>query len=158
MRQPYLIVFAIIFSAVLCELAPAQSKSSELDSIERRLITSAERDIPDWSRKATSPIEGSYDVSIQQWQLNAQCITITIVGHSSPQEAKTQLSRFISQMKDVQQVTEDGEDSYRFGDLRSATFRRGRFTINVDISSDSGENKDSLLRLAKRLVAEALKV
>lgn len=157
MRCALLIIFTVILNAVVFDLARGQSKSSELDRIERGVIASAERDMPDWDNKTTTPIEESYDVSIQQWQLNSQRVTITIVGHPSPQQAKTELSRFINEMKNVHQIPEDGEDSYTFGDLNSATFRRGRFTINIDITTDKAEDKRRLLGLAKRFVADAMK-
>lgn len=157
MKRFSLSLLALLLLSVSCLFVVAQRKSAELADVDDKLGRSFEEQFPTWKRKQISPIDGSDDVIINQWSLDRNVVSITIIGYASEEQSHERLRQFAGDMKGRGKVAEEADEEYSLGSrTNSIGLRKGRFLVTVEVSVEAKEETELLKRFT-RLAVRSLK-
>lgn len=156
MRNLILLWVVMIISTSALVSLKAQQRSAELSDIVDKLMRSVEEQMPGWTHDSVAPIEGSRDVVIERWILGEKAVSVTIIRHSSHEEAVKKIKEFAANMKANKNIPDAGEEQYTLGTHRSIIFRKHNFTVNINVKGTDLEDEKQLSKRIARLAADAL--
>jgi hypothetical protein len=158
MRIKTLLFFAFVVGVSFASQATrAQEKSGELWQIEDRLIQSVGQQFDGWKHISVAPMEGSYDVVINQWSIDNKSARVTIIRHRSEEEARTKLRSLATTLKALKTMTESGDEQYlRPNTSGSVIYQKQQFTVNIDIESTDPQEEKNLIKELSKLASRAI--
>ncbi len=156
MKKPTSLFLAAAILAVISTNLRAQSKTAELSDIVDKLSRSVDEQLPGWTHQSVTPIEGSKNVIIEQWNCAAKTVRVVIISHSSSEEAIEKTRGFVVDMKATPDVPDVGDEGYSWGTNASIVFRKRHLTVNVNAQGDDLKDEKKLSKQFARLVADAI--
>lgn len=156
MRNHITIWLGVLILVGLSLTIKAQDKSVELTDVEDKLIQTVEKEVPGWTHQTVKPIQGSQDVAIDQWISDNKGIRVTIIRHSSQEEAVKSIREFAADMKAGRDIPDAGEEQYSFDDMGSIVFRKRHFTIYLTVKSTDPEGTKKMRKQIARIAADAI--
>jgi hypothetical protein len=158
MRIKTLLFFAFVVGVSFASQATrAQEKSGELWQIEDRLIQSVGQQFDGWKHISVAPIEGSYDVVINQWSIDNKSARVTIIRHRSEEEARTKLRSLATTLKALKTMTDSGDEQYvRPNTSGSVIYQKQQFTVNIDIESTDAQEQKNMIKELSKLASRAI--
>jgi hypothetical protein len=149
----------LTLTALVClsSITRAQHKSPALSDVEDRFVNAVEQQLPGWSHKTVKPIQGSGDVVINQWTSGEKAVSVTLIRHSSQEEAVKKIHQFTEDIKASKVASESGDEQYVVGAQGSIVLRKHQFTINIDVQTNDPDDEKHLIKQFARLVADAIK-
>lgn len=142
------------------------------DAVEREINEQA----PGWVRTPVTPMAGSLNVIIDQWELGGFAVKVTITAHDSQEEAAESMKRGRRHLEVEEdaarargksdfrlvkgELPEVGEGGYSWEDAYGATavaFRERNLTVYVSVARPESNKDDKLSKEFARYVAKALR-
>ena len=152
----------------------AQDISEKLAKVPKALQEKVGQEEPGWIHSSITPIEGSKNVIIEQWESSGVAIRVRVTEYDAQRDAVLALKEFKSQLKtqedaaaargkaDFHLVREDlselGDGGFTW-DIRGSeavAFRKQNFLVFVNIARPEGYNDVRLSKEFARRVVEAL--
>jgi hypothetical protein len=127
-------VTSVILVILTC-LGPAQGAqdySERLDRTLARVKNHLAETRPGWKHRAIKPIEGSANVSVNNWESGGRVVRVAILAYGSAEKAAVAMRRFASHKQTLSGLPRLGDGGYSWGPGASnVCFRRGDLTIWV---------------------------
>ena len=168
------ISLAFVGLLILSSVALGQSNSDNLAKLTKTLDEKIEKEKPGWIHHSITPIEGSRNIIIEQWQSGDVTIKVAVVEYGVPGDAVVALKEFKTQLKieenasavnrktAVRLIKEDlpelGDEGFAW-DIRgseAAAFRKGSYLVFVSIAQPLYRTDVSLSREFARYVADVI--
>lgn len=129
---------------------------------------------PGWASERVTPIEGSRGVVIDKCTSGALLVSVCIIERESPEAAVRAMNSFEEQMRLEERVAhargranfnkvkerldDFGDGGFAWDDLGStaATFRKGLFTVYINVAQPQPNRDQRLSKEFARVVADAL--
>ncbi len=137
---------------LLSSVALGQDKSDKLAKLTKTLHEKIEKEKPGWIHRSITPMEGSKNVIIEQWESGDVTIKVAVTEYDAEGDAVFALKEFKTQLKteenasamngktDVRLIKDDlpelGDEGFSW-DIRgaeAAAFRKGSFLVFVSIA------------------------
>lgn len=163
----------LFFGSVLT--AEAQdSNSSSLASLREMVAHAVSEKMPGWNHKEITPMGGSENVIIDNWESDDVVIKVAIVQHASQAEAIESLQDFRSHMEteekaakakgnhEFKRIKEElpslGDSGFTWDSYGSTatSFRKGNFTVFISLVSPESNQDPNITKDFARLIAENL--
>jgi hypothetical protein len=124
--------------------ASPQGAVSDVPSLGNIISASIHNKKPDWELESLTPSRESQGVVIQQWTLNKQSVRITLVPHSSADDASRAVRDLGRDNQTKEPLSNLGDEGLSWG-RGTVTFRKGQVTINVNavIRRNHRENREN---------------
>jgi len=127
----------LILAVVLSIQAPlaAQDYKPKLDTALEKIRNFLAEKKPDWKHKSVEPIQGSHNVSVNNWEFEGRIVRVSIVAYGSEDDAMAAMRRFAAQERTLDRLPDicDGGYSWGMGGSNIA-FRKGDLTVWVSNS------------------------
>ena len=127
-------VTSVILVILTC-LGPAQGAqdyTARLDRALERIKNHLAETRPGWKHRSVKPIEGSVNVSVNNWESGGRIVRVAILAYGSAEEAAEAMRRFASHKQTLARLPGLGDGGYSWGPRASnVCFRRGDLTIWV---------------------------
>jgi hypothetical protein len=164
-------VFIIL---LLSGAVQAQRNSEKLDKLKQILTDKIGANMPGWTHRSVTPIEGSKNVIVDQWEAANVIVKVAVNEYDTEETAVAALKDFRRQLKSEQDATAsrrktnfrlikgdlpDLGDGGFIWDIRgcdAAVFRKKNFLASVSVFGPRDYNDTVLSRLFAQRVAEAL--
>ena len=149
-----IISIAFVGFLLLSSVALGQDKSDRLAKLTKTLHEKIEKEKPGWVHRSVTPMDGSKNVIIEQWQSENVIIKVAVTEYDTQDDAVFALKKFKTQLKieeqastmnrktEVRLIKDDlpglGDEGFGFSwDIRgaeSAAFRKGNLLVFVSIA------------------------
>jgi hypothetical protein len=128
-------VTSVILVILTC-LGPAQGAqdyTARLDHALERIKNHLAETRPGWKHRSVKPIEGSSNVSVNNWESGGRVVRVAILAYGSAEEAAKAMSRFASHHhKTLTGLPDLGDGGYAWGRVgANVCVREGDLTIWV---------------------------
>lgn len=134
----------------------AQDKT-ELDASLEKVKNYLAQKKPDWKHEAVEPIQGSRNVSVNNWAFEGRIVRVSIMGYRSDDEAIAAMRRFAAEERTLDRLPDLCDGGYSWGMSGSnIAFRTGDVTIWVSNSVTNLRQGVALTKEFATLIAEAL--
>lgn len=152
----------------------AQTQSEKLDKLKEILTNKMGRNMPGWTHRSVTPIEGSKNVIVDQWEAGNVIVRIAVNEYETEESAVAALKDFRKQLKSEQDATAarrkidfrlirddlpDLGDGGFVWDVRGSdavVFRKKNFLASVSVFGPREYNDTVLSKLFAQRVAEVL--
>jgi len=152
----------------------AQRNSEKLDKLKQILTDKLGSDMPGWTHRSVTPIEGSKNVIVDQWEAGNVIVKVAVNEYDTEESAVAAYNDFRKQLKREQDATAsrrktnfrlikddlpDLGDGGFIWDIRgsdAAVFKKKNFLTSVSVIGPREYNDTVLSRLFAQHVAEAL--
>lgn len=164
----------VFVTLLLTGAVQAQRNSEKLDKLKQILTERIAVNMPGWTHRSVTPIEGSKNVIVDQWEAGNVNVKVAVNEYDTEESAVAALQDFRKQLKCEQDVgVARGKTNFRLikGDLPdlgnggfvwdfrgsdAVAFRKKNFLASVSVFGP-WEYKDTVLsKLFAQRVAEAL--
>ena len=154
----------------------AQRNSEKLDKLKQILTDKICSDMPGWTHRSVTPIEGSQNVIVDQWEAGNVIVRVAVNEYDTEESAAAALKDFRKRLKSEQDATASrGKPNFRLikddlpdlgdggfiWDIRgsdAAVFKKKNFLAFVSVVGPR-EYKDTVLsKLFAQRVADALAI
>jgi len=123
-----LLMFLLCFQPVL----GAQDYTARLDSVLEQVKSYLAEKRPQWQHSSSERIEGSRNVSVNNWESEGQILRVSILAYGSEEEAAKAMGRFASESRTLDRLPDLGDEGYAWGlGGSNICFRKGDLTIWV---------------------------
>jgi hypothetical protein len=113
-------------------VSAAQDYGARLDSALEKIKSYLAEKKPEWKHRAIVPIEGSRNVSVNNWESEGKILRVSILAYGSEEDALESMKRFSSEERTLDRLPELGDGGYAWGPGGSnICFRKGDLTIWV---------------------------
>jgi hypothetical protein len=97
-----------------------------------------------WKHKRGESIEGSKNVVIEFWSFSNRVVKVSIIPHTSADEARQALLDFVRYDRDKEEIKGLGDNAYAWGyGLSNIVFRRGRLNVYVSAYAEVDSDPDA---------------
>jgi len=132
MSKPRVILALLIFLICRPPVFRAQDYTARLDSGLEKIKSYLAEKKPEWKHRAIEPIEGSRNVSVNNWESEGQIVRVSIIAYGSEVEAAESMRRFSSETRTLDRLPDLGDGGYAWGlGGSNICFRKGELTIWV---------------------------
>jgi len=149
------------------------SDASSLASLRDTVARAISEKMPGWSRKEITPMEGSNNVIIDNWELGDMVIKVAILQHASQEEAIESLKDFRSHMEaeekaakargkhEFKRIKEElpslGDSGFTWDSYgsTSTSFRKSNFTVFISLVRAESNQNPHITKEFARLIAAA---
>jgi hypothetical protein len=149
----------LILALLIMSIQPtfAAQDKTKLDAALEKVTNYLAQKKPDWKHGAVEPIQGSRNVSVNNWAFEGRIVRISIMGYRSDDEAVAAMRRFAAEGRTLDRLPDlcDGGYSWGMGGSNIA-FRKGDVTIWVSNSVTNLRQGVALTKEFATLIAEAL--
>jgi hypothetical protein len=149
----------LILALLIMSIQPtfAAQDKTKLDAALEKVTNYLAQKKPDWKHGAVEPIQGSRNVSVNNWALEGRIVRVSIMGYRSDDEAIAAMRRFAAEERTLDRLPDlcDGGYSWGMGGSNIA-FRKGDVTIWVSNSVTNLRQGVALTKEFATLIAEAL--
>jgi hypothetical protein len=149
----------LILALLIMSIQPtfAAQDKTKLDAALEKVTNYLAQKKPDWKHEAVEPIQGSRNVSVNNWALEGRIVRVSIMGYRSDDEAIAAMRRFAAEERTLDRLPDlcDGGYSWGMGGSNIA-FRKGDVTIWVSNSVTNLRQGVALTKEFATLIAEAL--
>ena len=122
----------LMFLLCLLPVSGAQDYTARLDSALEQIKSYLAEKKPGWQHRSIEPIEGSRNVSVNNWESEGQIVRVSILAYGSEEEAAKAMGRFASESRTLDRLPDLGDEGYAWGMGGSnICFRKGDLTIWV---------------------------
>jgi len=171
MKKLSLGVFVML---LLTGAAQAQRNSEKLDELKQILTNKIGSDMPGWTHRSVTPIEGSKNVIVDQWEAANVIVKVAVNEYDSQESAVAAFEDFRKRLKREQDATAakrktnfrilkddlpdlgDGGFIWDIMGSDAAVFRKKNLLTFVSVIGPREYNDTVLSRLFAQRVAEAL--
>lgn len=167
------LTWAFVMSLCLAPTLLARQDSPELTEAARAVESELVEKMPGWEHRRVTPIEGSKDVIISQWESQGLMIRVSIILHQSEEELRERIKKYKSRFKqeDKGKANEEknskifkgdehdlGDEGFSWRDFNfyGTVFKKGRYTVHVNLIKPEVD-ETNLTREIARHVAKALR-
>ena len=141
MKNQALSLFAIFILLVNTGLA---QEPPDLNALDQKIQRQFEKTVPGWKHERVEPIEGSQNVLIEFWSRANRKVKISILPHTSVEQAKEAFQNFAKYGVEPAAISELGDEAMASGYGSSLIgFRRGKYTVYVSTSADVDSDSDA---------------
>lgn len=110
------LVFAVGLLLTLVTAAPAtQDYISRLDTVLAQIKTHLAEQKPEWKHRSIEPMQGSRNVSVNNWELDDQVLRVSIIAYGSAEQAAETMRRFSSETRTLDRFPDLGDGGYSWG-------------------------------------------
>jgi hypothetical protein len=102
MKKLSIVVF-IVF--LLLGIGQAQRNSEKLDKLKETLKEKIGSDMPGWTHRTVTPIEGSKNVIVDQWEAGNVIVRVAVNEYDTEESAAAALKDFRKRLKSEQDAT-----------------------------------------------------
>jgi hypothetical protein len=98
----------------------AQRNSEKLDKLKQSLTDKIRGNLPGWTHRSVTPIEGSKNVIVDQWEAGNVIVRVSVIEYDTDESAVGALKDFRKRLKSEQDTTAArGKTNFRLikGDL-----------------------------------------
>jgi hypothetical protein len=152
----------------------AQRNSEKLDKLKQILADKIGNDMPGWTHRSVTPIEGSKNVIVDQWEAGNVIVKVAVNEYDTEESAVAAYNNFRKQLKSEQDATASrrktnfriikddlpdlGDGGFIWDIIGSdaAVFKKKNFLASVSVVGPRGYHDTVLSRLVAQQVAEAL--
>jgi hypothetical protein len=132
MPKPGVIPALLIFLICLLPVLAAQDYTERLDSGLEKIKSYLAEKKPEWKHRAIEPMEGSRNVSVNNWESDRQIVRVSILAYGSDADAAESMRGFSSETRTLDRLPDLGDGGYAWGMGGSnICFRKGDLTIWV---------------------------
>lgn len=124
----------------------AQTESEKLAKLPKVLIEKIGNDMPGWAHQSITPIEGSKNVIVEQWESGAVTVKVAVTEYKTNDEAFQALNEFKNQLKTEEDATiVRGKTDFRLVKENLPVLGDGGFTWDIRGSDATAFSKQNLL-------------
>jgi hypothetical protein len=135
----------------------AQDDKTKLDAALEKVKNHLAQKKPDWKHEAVEPIQGSRNVSVNNWAFESRIVRVSIIGYRSDDEAIAAMRRFAAEERTLDRLPDLCDGGYSWGMSGSnIAFRKGDVTIWVSNSVTNLRQGVALTKEFATLIGEAL--
>lgn len=175
MRHMLAVCFAVTLLIGSVTTAAARvSDVSSLASLREAVVRAVSEKMPGWTRKEITPMEGSDNVIIDNWESGDVEIKVAVLEHASREEAVESLKDFRSHLEaedkaaeargrhEFKRIKEElpglGDSGFSWDSYGSTatSFRKSNFTVFISLVKNESSQKPHITKEFARLIAEAL--
>jgi len=154
LRQKLILVLLIM--SIQPTLA-AQADTTNLDAALTKVRNYLSQKRPDWKHEAVEPIQGSRNVSVNNWVFADRILRVSIMGYRSNDEAIAAMRHFAAEEKTLDRLPDLCDGGYSWGRGGSnIACRKGDVTIWVSNSVTNLRQSVALTQEFATLIAEGL--
>ena len=155
--QKRVLIPCLLMILVAPRPAFAQDYTAKLDATLEKIKSHLAEKKPGWGHKAIEPMEGSRNVSVNNWESESSGIRVSIIAYGSDADAKEAMRHFAGDERTLDRLPDlcDGGYSWGMGGSNIA-FRKGDVTIWVSGSVTNLAEGVALSKEFAALIAEAL--
>jgi hypothetical protein len=164
----------VLVALLLTGAVQAQRNSEKLDKLKQILTNKLGSDMPGWTHRSVTPIEGSKNVIVDQWETGNVIVRVAVNEYETEESAAAALKDFRKRLKSEQEATaasrktnfrlikndlpDLGDGGFIWDILGSdaAVFKKKNFLAFVSVVGPREYNDTVLSRLFAQRVAEAL--
>ena len=150
----------LILGLLIVSIQPAfaaQDDNAKLGAALEKITSYLAEKKPDWKHEAVEPIQGSRNVSVNNWAFEGRIVRVSIMAYRSEDEAIGAMRRFAAEERTLDRLPDlcDGGYSGGMGGSNIA-FRKGDVTIWASNSVTNLSQGAALTKEFATLIAETL--
>jgi hypothetical protein len=112
-----------------------QDYTARLNSLLEKVKNDLAERKPEWKHRSIEPIEGSRNVSVNNWEADGKIVRVSILAYGSSESAAESMRRFSSETRTLDRLPELGDGGYSWGlGGSNIGFRKGDVTVWVSSS------------------------
>jgi len=153
-KLPFVVGWLILFVSTA---SAAQDYTARLDVVLEKIKTHLSEQKPDYKHRSIEPIQGSKNVSVNNWESDGQIVRVSIIAYGSANEAAQSMRRFSSDIRTFDRFPDLGDGGYSWGMGGSnVCFRKGDLTVWISISTSNLEQAVRTVQEFAKLIAAAI--
>ncbi len=118
--------------AGLTPVNPTQDYTARLVLVLNKITSHLVEQKPEWKHRSIEPIQGSQNVSVNNWESNDQIVRVSILAFGSEEKAAETMRSFSLETRTLDRLPDLGDGGYSWGMGGSnICFRKGDVTIFV---------------------------
>jgi hypothetical protein len=152
------LVYGLLLLLCFRPVFAPQDYTARLDSVLEKVKSDLAEKKPEWKHRSIEPIEGSRNVSVNNWEDDrGQIVRVSISACGSAESAAEPMRRFSSESRTLDRLPELGDGGYSWGMGGSnICFRKGDLTVWVSTGVTNLKEAVKLSQEFARLVEAAI--
>ena len=135
----------------------AQDYTARLDIVLEKIKSHLSEKKPDYKHRSIEPMQGSKNVSVNNWESDGQILRVSIIAYGSANEAAESMRRFSSNIRTFDRFPDLADGGYSWGMGGSnVCFRKGDLTIWISTNPDNLEQAVKTVQEFAKLIAAAV--
>ena len=165
---PFFVALVVLLGSI-----QAQTHSDKLDRLAKRLQEKIEKDVSGWNHRSITPIEGSKDIIVEQWETGNLIVRVSVIEYAEEEDAQAALKDFRRHLEIEEQAAarrkvtlrkikgelpDLGDGGFLWDTLGSdaAAFRSKNFLVFVSVTGPPNYNDTVLSKRFAKYAADAL--
>lgn len=150
--------FAVGLLVILVTSVPAaQDYTPRLDTVLTQIKTHLAEQKPEWKHRSIEPMQGSRNVSVNNWELDDQVVRVSIIAYGSAEQAAETMRRFSSETRTLDRFPDLGHGGYSWGlGGSNVCFRKDDVTIWISTSTTNLKQAVKTCQEFARLIDAAI--
>ena len=153
LKLPFVVGWLLLFVSAA---SAAQDYTARLDVVLEKIKTHLSEQKPEYKHRSIEPIQGSRNVSVNNWESDGQIVRVSIIAYGSANEAAQSMLRF-SDIRTLERFPDLGDGGYSWGMGGSdVCFRKGDLTVWISISTSNLEQAVKTVQEFAKQIAGAI--
>jgi hypothetical protein len=126
------VIYGLLLLLCFRPVSAPQDYTVRLDSLLEKVKSDLAEKKPEWKHRSIEPIQGSRNVSVNNWEADGQIVRVSICALGSSESAAEAMRSFSSETRTLERLPELGDGGYSWGlGGSNICFRKGDVTVWV---------------------------